>query len=298
MGLEQALEHIVMTGANSGIGKEAAKILLVRGHHLIVGARSSGVPSGAEVRPLDLTSLASVRSFADAIEKPIDVLVLNAGIQRLDVDGRTEDGIEMTFGVNHVAHYLLLRLLLPKMADHGRVVLTTSGTHDPAEKTGIPAPKHCDAMLLANPTKDGQLSKSNRTAGLRAYSTSKLANLMTARVLATLPEVRQQNIYVHAFDPGLTPATGLARGHSALVRALFAWALPLVRPFSAGMNSSADAGFALAGLADGSIDNARVYMALRRGKPTWPEPSELARKEDVAAKLWAESGRVPCGGVA
>ncbi len=280
---------IVMTGANSGLGKVAAKLLVSDGHALFVGSRSSGVPKGAVVIPLELGSLASVRAFAQSIVAPVDVLVLNAGMQRLDVDGRTEDGFELTFGVNHLAHYLLARLLLPKITNNGRVIITSSGTHDPAEKTGVPSPRHCDATLLADPSKDLKLSKGARTNGLRAYSTSKLANLMTARSLASLPEIQGRHIAIHAFDPGLTPATGLARGHPAIVQGIFKWVLPLIRPFAVGMNSLHDAGAALAGLADGSISNQCVYMALRKGKPTWPEPSELGRDDTLCTKLWQDS---------
>ncbi len=283
------MRHIIMTGANSGIGKVAADVLLSRGNQLTVGARNIGAPEAATVVPLDLASLASVRAFATSITVPIDVLVLNAGMQSLDVAGRTADGFELTFGVNHLAHYLLARLLLPKISERGRVILTSSGTHDPAEKTGVPAPRHCDAYLLADPDKDSQLSKSARTNGLRAYSASKLANLMTARSLARLPEIQDRQIVVHAFDPGLTPATGLARQHPAIVQGIFTWVLPLIRPFAGGMNSLANAGTALAGLADGSITSERVYMALRKGKATWPDPSELARDELICAKLWSDS---------
>jgi NAD(P)-dependent dehydrogenase (short-subunit alcohol dehydrogenase family) len=70
----------------------------------------------------------------------IDALVLNAGLIRADVDAGTVDGYEPTFAVNHLAHYLLLRLLLDRLADGARVVQTTSGTHDPAERSGFPAP--------------------------------------------------------------------------------------------------------------------------------------------------------------
>lgn len=280
---------IVMTGATSGIGKVAAAQLLSKGHELVVGVRGNGAPDTAQKLPLDLASLVSVRAFAETVQAPVDVLILNAGMQRLDVARRTQDGFELTFGVNHLAHYLLVRLLLPKLADGGRIVITTSGTHDPAEKTGVPAPRHCDAFLLADPTKDTRLGKSPRAAGMRAYSTSKLANLLTARALAALPEVQAKHIIVHAYDPGLTPATGLARSHPGFVRVIFRWVLPYASRFSAGMNSLKNAGAALAGLADGSISNSEIYMALRRGKPTWPSPSNLAMDDDVRAELWADS---------
>lgn len=277
-----------MTGATSGIGKVAAERLIAAGNRLVVGARGAGAPAGADVRILDLGSLASVRNFAAMIAGPVDALVLNAGMQRLDVDARTVDGFEQTFATNHLGHYLLARLLLPQIADRGRLILTSSGTHDPAQKTGIPAPIHADARWLADPTTDPHLNKRAMIAGGRAYSSSKLCNLMTARTLAARPDIVARGIAVHAYDPGFIPATGLGRASPWVVRSLV---LPLLArfPFLSGMNSLADGGAGLAGLADGSIANPRVYMSLRAGKPTWPDPSLLARDEAACAKLWSDS---------
>ena len=80
------------------------------------------------------------------------------------------------FAVNHLAHYLLLRLLLPKLAYGAKIVLTTSGTHDPAEKTIIPPPVHANAKMLAYPESDPDLDKNSTVAEGRAYSSSKLCN--------------------------------------------------------------------------------------------------------------------------
>jgi NAD(P)-dependent dehydrogenase (short-subunit alcohol dehydrogenase family) len=285
---DAAMATIIMTGATSGIGRVAAQRLIAAGHHVIVGARGDGAPESAERRPLDLASLASVRAFADGINAPVDAVVLNAGMQRYDTAARTVDGFEQTFAVNHLAHYLLARLLLPTIADGGRLILTSSGTHDPAEKTGIPAPRHADAAKLADPVRDDALSPSPRVAGLRAYSTSKLCNLMTARSLAADADVRARGIAVHAYDPGFIPETRLARQSPWVVRKI---ALPVLAtfPLLGGMNSLDAGGAALAGLADGSITHDRVYMSLRKGKPTWPDPSALARDDAACAKLWADS---------
>ena len=125
-------------------------------------------------------------------------------------------------------------------------------------------------------------------AGLRAYSSSKLCNLMTARTLARDPEVVRRGIVVHAYDPGFVPATGLARGSPWPVRVIV---MPLLArfPLLSGMNRLDDAGGALAGLLTGAIDTPAVYMALRRGRPTWPEPSPLALDDRACARLWTES---------
>jgi NAD(P)-dependent dehydrogenase (short-subunit alcohol dehydrogenase family) len=87
---------------------------------------------------------------------PIDALVLNAGLSPHSDSNRTADGFETTFAVNHLAHYLLLRLLMPHLAPRTIVVLTTSSTHDPAAKTILPAPRHADAQMLAHPDRDPQ----------------------------------------------------------------------------------------------------------------------------------------------
>jgi NAD(P)-dependent dehydrogenase (short-subunit alcohol dehydrogenase family) len=89
---------------------------------------------------LNLSSLAGVADFAGRLRAaypgaPIAALVLNAGVQHVKLE-RTADGLEHTFGVNHVAHWQLACLLLPALdAKKGRIVLTASGVHDPAMKT-------------------------------------------------------------------------------------------------------------------------------------------------------------------
>jgi len=131
---------LVMTGATSGIGAHALARLTGRpGTRAIIGARPSPTrpaPGNAEVLPLDLSSLTEVRAFATAVPgrldgQPIDMLVLNAGARFRNTTARSTDGFELTFAVNHLAHYLLARLLLPAVATGGRFVLTTSDTHDP-----------------------------------------------------------------------------------------------------------------------------------------------------------------------
>lgn len=287
--------RIVMTGGTSGLGRVAASNLLRQpGMTLTIGARGGGVPAGATALPLDLASLASVRSFVDALPaEPIDALILNAGSQRLDVDTRTEDGFESTFATNHLAHYLILRLLLPRLADGARVVITSSGTHDPAEKTGFPPPRHADAARLAHPEIEAGLDKSPAVAGKHAYSSSKLCNLMTAMTLAAAPEAKAGRWQVAAYDPGLTPGTGLARERSWPLRTLVWPLFILAKPFISGINTATQAGRGLADLALGAMPPpGRVYAALRKGALTWPDPSELARDAEARRRLWAESERL------
>jgi NAD(P)-dependent dehydrogenase (short-subunit alcohol dehydrogenase family) len=282
---------IVITGASSGIGQGAAAKLVARGHTVIAGARGAGCPKGVETRPLDLGDLDKVRGFAATLsDTRIDALVLNAGLQAYEVQTKTAQGFERTFGVNHLAHYLLARLLLPRIADGGTLLFTASGTHDPAEGTGVPPPRHADAKWLADPKTDPNLDARAMTAGMRAYSTSKLCNVMTARSFAALPEATQRKINVVAYDPGLTPGTGLVRDTPFVVRRLIWPLLPLVQPFSKGMNTLDQAAGCLADLADRTVSHRTdLYCALRGAKPTWPRTSVLSRDEAACAALWRDS---------
>jgi len=282
-----------MTGATSGIGAHALARLMARpGTRAIIGARSSSTRpalDGVEVLPLDLSSLAAVRAFAAAVPgrlggEPIDMLVLNAGAQFRNTSARSADGFELTFAVNHLAHYLLARLLLPSVADGGRIVLTTSDTHDP---TIFPsAPKQIDVRGWAQAP--GSASS--------AYAASKLGNLLTAEGIAALPETAERKITTIAYNPGLTGGTGLSRAFprplSQVMNALRPVFILLsrLRP-SLYMNTPEHAGDVLAQLADGTLSPppGRVYASLVRGRPTFPDPSALAQDPAAREELWRDS---------
>lgn len=284
-----------MTGGTSGLGALAARELVqVADNRLILGSRS-GVP------PLDLTSLDGVRTFAADVSARvdrIDALVLNAGVLSADANGRTVDGYETTFAVNHLGNYLLLRLLLDRLADGARVVLTTSGTHDPAQKASLPTPRHADARLLAHPDQDPDLDPNPGTAARRAYTASKLCAVLTARALAARPDAAERRLTAVALCPGQVPGTGLVQHQSLPLRV--AWRVlgtPLgapIRRLAADMNTRAASGHGLAAVALGEVSPppGQVYVAIRRGRPTFPEPSELARRDDLAAALWADSAEL------
>lgn len=279
-----------MTGGTSGLGQIAARRIGAEpGTRLLLGARGGGERG----LPLDLSRLASVRDFAGAVEREtgtseIDVLVLNAGTQFARADGRTEDGFETTFAVNHLAHYLLLRLLLPKLAPGATVVITTSDTHDP-KVIPFGAPRTLDPESLAHPPSRGD---TRFGTGFRAYAASKLGNLLTARALAVLPETAERRLRAIAYNPGLTPGTGLARGYPVWGRLAF-MAGKAVAPL-ARLATVEQAGDALADLALGRAvpPPGRVYASLVRRQVTWPDPSELARRDDVMRLLWRESARM------
>jgi NAD(P)-dependent dehydrogenase (short-subunit alcohol dehydrogenase family) len=294
---------MVMTGGTSGFGAIAAERLALSGNaRLILGARRPA--SAGESVPLDLTDLDSVRAFATSVRErlgdtPVDALVLNAGVILPDVTGRTVDGYETTFAVNHLAHYLLLRLLLPALADRAIVVLTTSGTHDPATRAGLAPPRHADAELLAHPDRDPGRDTRPRKAGEHAYTASKLCTVLTARSLSGHRDVQIRRLTVVAYDPGQVFGTGLAKHLSLPLRT--AWSLlgtpvlgwPL-RGLNRNLNSRTAAGNTLADVALGlpTPPHGRTYAALRRSRLTWPDPSELARSDELAQALWNDSARL------
>ncbi|GAA2063216.1 MULTISPECIES: oxidoreductase [Streptomyces] len=124
----------VVTGANSGIGLITARHLAERGARVVLavrdpekGERAAATMAGAaEVRTLDLADLSSVRAFAHGLPGPVDLLVNNAGLS-LGPLSRTADGFERQFGTNHLGHFALTNLLLPRI--RGRVVTVASLGH-------------------------------------------------------------------------------------------------------------------------------------------------------------------------
>ncbi len=222
-------------------------------------AKASGSPARVEAMRLDLASLQSVREFVGELGRrldagdlpPVHALVCNAGVQSGDKKTFTMDGFESTFGVNHLGHFLLVNLLLPRLAPPARVAVVASGTHDPAQKTGMPAPAWNDPTALAKGDLGPLAARDSPTKiGQRSYTTSKLANIYFSHGLARrLPA----GVTVNAFDPGLMPGTGLVREGAAPLRFLWHQVLPRIIPLlrrllSPNIHTPAESGAALAQL--------------------------------------------------
>ena len=124
---------VIVTGANSGLGEVTARELARAGASVILAVRNeekgraaaATMPGDTEVRRLDLQDLASVRAFANGVAK-VDVLVNNAGIMAVPY-AKTVDGFESQIGTNHLGHFALTNLLLPKVSD--RIVTVSSMMH-------------------------------------------------------------------------------------------------------------------------------------------------------------------------
>ena len=234
---------IIITGGNAGLGFETAKVIARNRSNLAVVAcrdRELGQRAVWRLRadggsaiyfPLDLGDQASVRRFADGFREtvlpPLFGVICNAGTQNVAAPQTTGEGYETTFAVNHLGHYLLVRLLLQDLAQDGRITFVSSSTHDPKQKTRVPAPLYRNADTLAHDVEDG------RNAGLRRYSTSKLCNILCAyelsRKLGNSGNARLRSIKVNAIDPGLMPTTGLGRSWPRPLRWVSRNLLPLLR---------------------------------------------------------------------
>ena len=160
---------------------------------------------------MDLASLTSVRAFVENVRAaglpPLHAIVCNAGVQVVSGTEWTEDGVEMTFGVNHLGHFALVQGLLDELAHPARIVVVSSGTHDPSKHTGMPDPSYTSAADLAQPRAEQSHD------GRRRYTTSKLCNVLFTYELDRRLGHGGQGVTVNAFDPGLMPGSGLARDY-------------------------------------------------------------------------------------
>ncbi|HEX9835017.1 MAG TPA: SDR family NAD(P)-dependent oxidoreductase [Mycobacterium sp.] len=247
----------VITGANAGLGLECARALLADdlSWHLVLAVRD--VARGADavaqigqqdrctVLELDLASLQSVHTFTETLRAaalaPLHAVVCNAGLQVVSGTEWTTDGVEMTFGVNHLGHFALVRGLLDDLARPGRILVVSSGTHDPAKFTGMPSPNYTSAEQLAHP------SESESPDGRRRYTTSKLCNVLFTYELDRRLGRGADGITVNAYDPGLMPGSGLARDYSPIGRWVWRYVFPVLRVLP-NVNSAKASGARLAAL--------------------------------------------------
>src|SRR6201991_4535994 len=198
---------VIVTGANSGLGEITARELARVGAKVILAVRNTakgdaaaaGMTGDVEVRPLDLQDLASVRAFADGVDA-VDVLVNNAGIMAVPY-AETVDGFESQIGTNHLGHFALTNMLLPKITD--RVVTVSSGMH----------------MIGYISLKDLNW-KSRPYLAWPAYGQSKLANLLFTTELQRRLSAAGSGLKAHAAHPGYTATNLQARTGSGLMNAL------------------------------------------------------------------------------
>lgn len=285
---DQSGRTAVVTGANSGIGLITARELARRGARVLLACRDErrGKEAAARIRgavpdadvefaALDLADLSSVREFAAAYTPDrLDLLINNAGVMALPY-GRTADGFETQFGVNHLGHFALTGLLLPKLLDTpgARVVSVSSALH---------ALSDIDM---------GDLNSEREYRRWIAYGRSKTANLLFVHELARRTAAIGSGLVAAAAHPGYA-STNLAtagvrmENRRAAERVIEFGNRIIAQPASAGALPSLYAATA-PGVRPDSFTGPRLLG--RRGAPA---PSWRARwtLDDVASeRLWVAS---------
>lgn len=302
---------ILITGGHSGIGIECSKQLASVYHlNLVLAGRSLErmEPIAQELRTtygvkvstikLDTSSLASVRLAAAQCHTMIDngeidslqAIVCNAGVRLNGTISYTDDGYEETFATNYLGHFLLVELLFDRVAKHGRIVFTTSGTHDPdtadGKMMGISEP---DAIALANTGKDGKKPLSNG----KLYTTSKLCMMLHAYELDRRLRRSGSSIASIAYDPGATSGTGFLREMPKPVQWLAEGPLMnwIQKRLGVTMGSVDFSGKALAKIAADTAyaNGSGKYFQSNDGKLIERRSSKLSYDEKRALKLWNDT---------
>ena len=277
----------VITGSNTGIGYHTAEILAGHGALVVLAVRDLEKGNAAakrirsvspqariEVQELDLSSLASVREAAEAVgtaHPRIDLLINNAGVMYTPKQ-HTVDGFELQFGVNHLGHFALTGLLLPRMmrVKRSRVVTVSSMAHR------IMAAIHFDDLQWEHGY--------NRIA---AYGQSKLANLMFTYELQRRLAAKRRSTIAVAAHPG-TANTELTRHLPPFLRPADRLLMPLVV-------QSAEMGAlpTLRAATDPEVTGGQYYgpsgIGEQRGYPKLVDASKHAHEVELQQRLWAVS---------
>jgi NAD(P)-dependent dehydrogenase (short-subunit alcohol dehydrogenase family) len=283
----------VVTGANTGLGFETARVLAIRGAQVVLACRDLGQakeaaarilssrphqapPAGLQAIRLDLASLASVREAAEEIGSaygPVDLLINNAGVMMTPYR-RTDDGFELQLGVNHLGHFALTGLLLGQMLGRAgsRVITVSSNGH----KSG-----RIDF---------DDLQSQRRYRRTAAYYQSKLANLMFTYELQRRLADAQAQTQALAAHPG--------KARTELTRYLPGWLrledLVIEQPL--GQSAAMGVLATLRAAADPAARGGEYYGPGGRGElkgyPRLVASTERARDVEAQQRLWQESERL------
>lgn len=274
---------VIVTGGNKGVGYETAKNLAERGARVILACRNEGLGTSARdqiikstgnadvhYRHLDLSSLASVRAFADDIiktEKQLDILVNNAGVYEVD-NLKTEDGLSLAVQTNHFGPFLLTCLLLPllKTSAPSRIVNVSSGAYKRGKV-------EFDNLNAEKETKE------TYSIG-KVYSNTKLFNVLMTVELAR--RLEGTGVTANSLHPGVVK-TEILQLKSGWVRML----LPIAKYFFKDTWEGAQTSIYLAVSPEVDGVSGKYYADCRENSL-----STLAQDKDLARKFWDVSEKL------
>jgi retinol dehydrogenase 12 len=275
----------LVTGISAGIGKATAVALVERGVHVAGVVRNAERGRGAveEIRArvpaaevdllvADLGALDDVRRLAEEVRSRydhIDVLLHNAGLAIYGPRETTADGYERTFATNHLAPYLLTRLLIDRLEAAGS---------KPARVVSVSSQVHRQVRRI----RWDDLQSERSYSGVGAYNLSKLANVLFTRALAE--RLDRQTVVANAVSPGFVH-TDLNRGATLPFRIFFTLMRPLQRSPQTGAETSVWAATA----PQAAAVTGEYFEKCRPAKT-----SELAQDRVAAERMWAVSAEL-CG---
>jgi NAD(P)-dependent dehydrogenase (short-subunit alcohol dehydrogenase family) len=264
--------NVLITGGNTGIGLATAEALAQRGARVFIAcrdpARARSAADGVRARtgaalellPLDLAELASVRACAREFAGrglPLHVLINNAGLAGR---GLTRDGFEVSFGTNHLGHFLLTQLLRPQLMAAGRARVVTVASKSHYDARGI------DWPALQRPTRS--------ITGLPEYQVSKLANVLFSAELAR--RWADTGVTTYSLHPGVVASEAWRR-----VPQPVRW---LIMRKMISVEQGAQTSLYCATAPELAADSGKYYDECRAR-----EPSALAQDPALAAELWCRS---------
>jgi retinol dehydrogenase-12 len=271
----------LITGATNGIGRAAARALARLGAGLVLVGRNrergervvdeicreSGNRDVALLLA-DLSSQAQVRQLAAeflAAGRPLHVLLNNAGVVNLHRE-TTIDGRETTFAVNHLAHFLLTELLLPRLKESA-----------PARIVNVASDAHAQAGGRLD---FDDLDSSRSYSVMRVYGKSKLANILFTRELAR--RLEGSGVTANCLHPGFV-GSNFARNNGAIAGVV----MTLLRPFARSPEKGAETAVYLASSPEVEGVSGKYFVDCRVR-----EPRDFARSDDDARRLWEVSERL------